>query len=131
MMKKNLRKKAIASAKKAYAPYSHYYVGCALLTQKGEIFSGCNVENSSYGGTICAERVAITKAVSEGFKKFKEIYIYTHNGVGPCGLCLQMMSEFFDQETVIILGNKKGQGKIYSLAQLLPLAFTPDQLTLE
>ncbi|MCX7786025.1 MAG: cytidine deaminase [candidate division WOR-3 bacterium] len=108
----------------AYAPYSKFKVGSALLTAKNKIFTGANVENASYGLTVCAERVALFKAVSEGEKKFKAIAIYTNtqNLTYPCGACLQVLYEFSPKIKVII-SNACGKIKQFFLSQLLPYPF--------
>lgn len=108
--------------KNAYAPYSRFKVGAALLTTDSKITLGCNIENASYGLTVCAERVAIFKAVSEGYKKFKAIAIVTSDASYPCGACLQVMAEFGPGMTVII-SNGKNKPKIVKLKKLLPKAF--------
>jgi len=125
---KILRSQAIKASQLAYAPYSKVQVGCALLTSKGKIFTGQNIENSSYGATVCAERVAIFTAINSGEMKIKKIYIYTQNGWPPCGICRQVMSEFASKKLTVIIGNKKGEEKIMSLNEIFPLAFTPDHL---
>jgi cytidine deaminase len=99
----NLIQKAVEASKESYNPYSKYRVGAALLTKDEKIISGTNIENSSYGLIMCAERVAIFKAVSEGYKDFKAIAVYTKDGGFPCGACLQVMAEFFKPNTEIIL----------------------------
>lgn len=111
----------------AYAPYSDFSVGAALLTTTGEIFTGCNVENASYGLTICAERVAVTKAVSTGFNDFQAIAIYAdqEGPVSPCGACRQVLSEF-GGETDVIMGNAKGIQMIMKVQELLPTVFKLD-----
>jgi cytidine deaminase len=95
---------AILTLKHTYSPYSKYPVGAALLTEEGSIYSGCNMENASYGLTICAERSAFGSAISGGERKFKAIAIVTENGdmPYPCGACLQVMSEFCDKDFLII-----------------------------
>jgi len=98
----------------AYAPYSGFKVGAAVLTADGKIFTGCNIENSSYGATVCAERVAIFKAVSEGYREFSKIAVTAM----PCGICRQVMAEFCDKDFEIIVDNK-----IYKLGDILPEAF--------
>jgi cytidine deaminase len=108
--------------KNAYAPYSKFKVGAALLTTDNKITLGCNIENASYGLTVCAERVAIFKAVSEGYKKFKAIAVVTSDGSYPCGACLQVMAEFAPNLTVII-SNGKGKTKTLKLKQLLTSPF--------
>lgn len=107
----------------AYAPYSGFRVGAALLTTDGAVYQGCNVENSSYGATICAERVAIMKAVSEGIRNFEKIAIVCSEGrkAYPCGICLQVMSEFFIDGSVL-LEDSDGITE-YRVRDLLPNAF--------
>ena len=108
--------------KNAYAPYSKFKVGAAVLTTKGKVFTGCNIENASYGLTVCAERVAIFKAVSEGYKKFQAIAVVTSDGSYPCGACLQVMAEFAPG-IAIILSNGRGKTKTLKLKNLLPKQF--------
>lgn len=127
-MVSSLREKAVEASTKSYSPYSKAKVGSALETDDGKIYSGCNIENSSYGGTVCAERVAIWKAVSEGHKKIKKIYVYTHDGWPPCGMCLQVMTEFSDSDLEITFGNFSGKETTKKLRDLLTNAFTPDHL---
>lgn len=121
---------AIRAKDNAYAPYSKFKVGVALVGQSGKIFSGCNVENASYGGTICAERVAITKAVSEGEKSFFEIFISTDakKPTPPCGLCRQVMAEFFKADTKIHIVHNNEVVETHSFKDLLPHAFGPNNL---
>jgi cytidine deaminase len=109
---------------KAHAPYSHFLVGAALETPDGVIVTGCNVENATYGLTICAERVAIVKAISEGHTRFTRIAIVadTDAPTPPCGACRQILWEF-GGDLEIILANLKEVKAIYRLAQLLPLPF--------
>ena len=112
----------------AYVPYSHYPVGSSLRTKSGRIFTGVNVENAAYPQTICAERVAMFKAISEGEKDFEVITVVTDNGGSPCGGCRQVMAEF-GLNTVVILAD--GKGRIVqetTVKELLPGAFTPDHL---
>lgn len=123
-----LREKAIDASTRSHSPYSKAKVGSALETSDGKIYQGCNVENASFGGTVCAERVAIWKAVSEGHKKIKRIYVYTQPGWPPCGMCLQVMTEFADGELEIIIGDEKGNEKTKKLKELLTYAFTPDDM---
>lgn len=127
-MPHNLRDKAIDASTKSYSPYSKAKVGSALETNDGTIIQGCNVENASFGGTVCAERVAIWKAVSLGYKEFKRIYVYTKDGWPPCGMCLQVMAEFSDGNLEIIIGDEKGKEKTKKLNELLTCAFTPDHM---
>lgn len=115
-------KKAMGNA---YAPYSGFSVGAALLTTDGEIFTGCNVENASYGASICAERCAILKAVSEGYTSFEKIAIVSscNNLTYPCGICRQFLSEFMDDDSIIVLVNDNEEIKEYTLGYLMPYSF--------
>ncbi len=121
---------ALSARAGAYAPYSKFKVGAALLTKDGEVISGCNVENASYGGTVCAERTAILKAVSSGKKKFSSVVVVTDAATPatPCALCLQVMAEFFQADTRIWVGDLKGIKSSYTFAELLPHPFGPAQL---
>ncbi|MDE5863220.1 MAG: cytidine deaminase [Lachnospiraceae bacterium] len=121
-------KELIQMAKQAYthsyAPYSHYFVGAALLTAEGKIYTGCNIENASYGAANCAERTAIFKAVSEGERNLQKIAVAAKDGstAYPCGICLQVMSELMPDGEVILEEN--GKAVSYSVRELLPFAFT-------
>lgn len=107
----------------AYAPYSRFKVGAALLTKSGEVFTGINVENSSFGATICAERTAFVKAVSEGHREFDAIAVVSSDGeVFPCGICRQFMFEFGD-DLKIITGEDEDHLKITEITELLPEGF--------
>lgn len=109
----------------AYAPYSKFKVVAMVKTDKGNFF-GVNVENSSYSATICAERVAITNALTNGAKKFIALYLLSNsnrNGIVPCGVCLQVMSEFFTSDSSIVVFNNLNKYKTYTLAQLFPTPF--------
>ena len=110
--------------KKAYAPYSKFKVGAALESTDGRVFSGCNVENASFGVTCCAERTALVKAVSEGVTSFKQIAIVTDSETttAPCGICRQMLVEFAPNLKVI-MANLRGKSKISLLNKLLPMSF--------
>ena len=125
-MNDKLINKAKEAAKNAYAPYSKFKVGAAIQTKTGEVFSGCNVENASYGLTMCAERVAIFKAVSEGFKEFTEIVIYVDSDTlfTPCGACRQVIAEFSHDLKINIISNKETMQT--DIAKLLPLSFHLD-----
>jgi cytidine deaminase len=125
-----LWKKALEGQKMTYSPYSQFAVGAALEAQSGEIFAGCNVENASYGGTVCAERVAILKAVSSGVKKFRRIAVVVKAPAvaAPCALCLQTMAEFCEPDFEIAIGNERGLLQIYRFDQLLPVSFGPKDL---
>lgn len=108
----------------AYAPYSNFKVGAALLTESGNIYIGCNIENISFGATNCAERTAVFKAVSEGEKNFKAIAIVSSSGkfTPPCGICRQVLSEF-SEDMDIILADKDDNIKIIKLNELIPFSF--------
>jgi cytidine deaminase len=112
----------------AYAPYSNYPVGAALRTSSGRFFTGVNVENAAYPQTMCAERVAIFKAISEGESDFEAMAVVTKNGGSPCGGCRQVLAEF-GLRTIILIADEDGQLiKQTTVAELLPEAFTPKQL---
>jgi cytidine deaminase len=112
----------------AYVPYSSYPVGAVLRTKSGRLFTGVNVENAAYPQTMCAERVAIFKAVSEGEKEFEVIAVVTDNGGSPCGGCRQVMAEF-GLDTIVLLADGTGKlTKETTVGELLPEAFTPDRL---
>lgn len=111
----------------SYAPYSRYRVGSALLAASGNVYSGVNVENASYGLAICSERTAYVKAVSEGERAFVAIAVVTDDGGSPCGACRQFMAEF-GLHTVVILANEKGKYQLTTVGALLPSAFTPANL---
>ena len=127
--KQNLGKLAAEMRSRSYIPYSHYAVGAALLTKSGKIFTGCNIENAAYPVTICAERTAIFKAVSEGERDFEAIAIATEDGQGyPCGSCRQGMVEF-SQDMEVMLADADGNITVEtSIRDLLPGAFTPENL---
>ncbi len=127
-LKQKLIDLAQAARKWAYVPYSKYAVGAALLTASGKIYDGVNIENAAYPDTICAERVAIFKAVSEGERQFKAIAVVTVNGGFPCGSCRQVMAEF-GLDTEVVIADEHGQVlHETTVAGLLPGAFTPDKL---
>ncbi|MGB9600390.1 MAG: cytidine deaminase [Myxococcota bacterium] len=113
-----------AVMKNSYSPYSKIKVGSAVITKDGFIFAGCNVENSSYGATICAERVALTKAISEGFSKFKAIGIISNrfDFIPPCGICRQFIAEIAPDIDVYLFDSKGGFRK-YRISKLLPEIF--------
>jgi cytidine deaminase len=119
---------AAEAQRRAYAPYSNYQVGAAVRTKSGRIFTGCNVENAAYPHAMCAERVAIFKAVSEGEREFDVIVVVTPNGGSPCGGCRQVMAEF-GLDTPVLIAD--GEGRLVhetTVNDLLPLAFTPEKL---
>ena len=114
--------------KHAYVPYSKYPVGAAVRTKSGRLYTGVNVENAAYPQTMCAERVAIFKAVSEGESEFEVIAVVTNNGGSPCGGCRQVMAEF-GLDTVVLIADGEGHlQKEMTVAELLPEAFTPEHL---
>jgi len=127
MLTNEMKDKLIQRAKeawgRAYAPYSHYNVGAALLTESGEIYDGVNVENAVYPVGICGERTAIFKAVSDGHRSFQAIAVVTKNGGTPCGACRQVMAEF-GLDTIVLIANTDGE-LIHQLtvAELLPYSF--------
>jgi cytidine deaminase len=122
-MENKLIQKAIEAYGRAYAPYSHYSVGAALVTDTGEIFTGVNIENAVYPLGICGERTAIFKAVSEGFLYFQAIVVVTRNGGTPCGSCRQVMAEF-GLDTLVLIANTDGELlHTYTVAELLPKSF--------
>jgi cytidine deaminase len=126
--KQSLIDLANTARQRAYVPYSHYAVGAVLRTKSGRIFTGVNVENAAYPQTMCAERVAIFKAVSDGEKEFEVISVVTDNGGSPCGGCRQVMAEF-GLDTIVLMAD--GSGKLVketTVKELLPEAFTPDHL---
>ncbi|MBK23401.1 MAG: cytidine deaminase [Halobacteriovorax sp.] len=126
-MSSELREAALNATKNCHAPYSNAFIGAAIQTTDGEIISGCNVENASYPGCICAEQVAIVKAISEGKRNWSSIYVYSKAGWPPCGVCRQVMSEFAPKSLKIIIGDDKGNEKELTLGELLPHSFTPEE----
>ncbi|MBQ7379158.1 MAG: cytidine deaminase [Clostridia bacterium] len=135
MTPEKLVEMAIEARKSAYAPYSGYRVGAALLGKSGKVYLGCNIENASYTPTVCAERVAVFKAVSEGEKEFEAIAVCGGNkdeiegGFPPCGVCRQVLREFCDPDDFkVYMIDKGGAYKTVTLAELLPYGFGPDFL---
>jgi len=126
--KQTLIQTAISVRRWAYVPYSHYSVGAAVLTTSGKIYDGVNIESAAYPTTMCAERVAMFKAVSEGEREFVAIAVVTDNAGSPCGSCRQVMAEF-GLETQVIIADAQGVVRINtSVGELLPGAFTPKDL---
>lgn len=131
-----LIKRAFEAQQKAYAPYSGFQVGAALLCEDGEIYGGCNIENASYGASNCAERTAFFRAVFDGKRKFRVIAIVgkpvkaeSFDYCAPCGICRQVMAEFCDPESFeIILPRTETDYKVYKLKELLPLSFTASDM---
>lgn len=136
MRDSELIKEALEARKMAYTPYSHFNVGAALLTKDGRVYRGCNIENASYTPSNCAERTAFFKAVSDGIMDFSAIAIVggpaktgSHSICSPCGVCRQVMMEFCDPKTFkIILGTDESDFKVYTLEQMFPLGFGPENL---
>jgi cytidine deaminase len=114
--------------KLAYAPYSKYRVGAALRTGSGKTYTGVNVENASYPLSICAERAAIVKAVSDGERMFEAMVVVTDNGASPCGGCRQVMAEFGLKTIVLIVNGSSGSVRTTTVGELLPDAFQPRDL---
>ena len=134
MTDKELMLMAEKAREKAYSPYSGFSVGAALLTEEGNVYTGCNIENAAFGPTVCAERTAFFSAIAAGERKFSAIAI-TGGRVGmssvltaPCGVCRQVMREFCPPDFRILLGNRE-ELRSFSLGELLPLAFGPDNLS--
>lgn len=134
---KLLIKKAITARKTAYAPYSHFTVGAALLAKDGQIFQGCNVESATFAPGTCAERTAIFTAVAQGVKDFEAIAVVGGKAealeldyCAPCGVCRQMMAEFcLPAEFVIIIAKSENEYVVKTLAELLPMSFGPEMLS--
>jgi len=129
MTKEELCKKAQEMTKMAYAPYSNFRVGAALECSDGTVFTGCNIENAAYGPTNCAERTAVFKAVSEGYRSFVRIAIAgeTERFCAPCGVCRQVLQEFAPDLEVILV-NSKGETMELTLHKLLPFSFDHSNL---
>ena len=127
MDKINLCRLAADARNSAHAPYSGFKVGAALLCNNGKIFTGCNIENAAYGSTVCAERVAVFKAISEGVRGFTAIAIAggdLQNGAPPCGSCRQVLAEFADDSLTVLVVKDGGESfNEYTLGELLPSAF--------
>lgn len=120
--------RANAVRHQAYAPHSHFYVGAAVLVSSGEIFEGCNVENASYGLSLCAERGAAVAAVAAGFRSWTAIAVASVGGVTPCGACRQFLVEFGGDVSVILIDVIDGAHRTVKLADLLPDAFDGSNL---
>lgn len=126
MNNNRLYEAAVEAMKQAYAPYSKFRVGAAVETKNGNIYTGCNIENSSYSLTCCAERVAIFQAIAKGEREFKQLVVTaeTDEPISPCGACRQVIAEFFDENVPITLYNKDGKKQQTSILALLPFTFT-------
>lgn len=114
----------------AYVPYSKFRVGAVVVTKDGQLFTGCNIENASYGATNCAERTAIFKAVSQGYREFEKIMVIADSETpcAPCGICRQVVAEFFDPSAEIVMTNLKGEFLVKTVEEILPYAFGPKYL---
>ncbi len=124
----NIREKLLAAARQArhhaYAPYSGYAVGAAVWCDEGNVFAGANVENASFGLTVCAERVAVYRAISEGAQHIRAVAVVTRDGGTPCGACRQVLAEFGDEDTIVwCASEERGDLAEYRLGELLPAAF--------
>ncbi len=119
----NLVRRALEARKRAYAPYSNYSVGAAVLCADGAVVEGCNVENAAYPATICAERVALTAAVARGQREFVVLAVATEDGGSPCGVCRQVMAELAPEMTVLI-ADGEGRFRVTTVAALLPASFS-------
>lgn len=134
MNEKELCKEAIDAMKNAYAPYSGYKVGAALLTEKGKLFAGCNIENAAYTPTVCAERVALFNAISFGERNFTAIAVaggkdgVISGAFPPCGVCRQVMAEFCAPDFTVLVVTGEDSYKKYTLNELFPQAFTPKNI---
>lgn len=135
MNNNDLSKEAVAAREKAYTPYSNFMVGAALFTKSGKVYHGCNIENAAYTPTICAERTAFSKAVSEGERDFSAIAVagWAQGGRGgeafPCGVCRQVMREFCGPDfKILVVNDENGAFQEYSLDVLLPYGFGPEDL---
>lgn len=134
MNEKELCREAIDAMKNAYAPYSGYKVGAALLTEKGKLFAGCNIENAAYTPTVCAERVTLFNAISSGERNFTAIAVaggkdgVISGAFPPCGVCRQVMAEFCAPDFTVLVVTGEDSYKKYTLNELFPQAFTPKNI---
>jgi cytidine deaminase len=127
MTDKELIELATLARQQAYAPYSQYAVGAALMSTSGKVYTGCNVENAVYSLTICAERVAVFKAISDGEREFETLAVVTSNGGSPCGACRQVLAEF-GLDIRVLIGSTEQLVAETQVADLLPRAFGPQDL---
>jgi cytidine deaminase len=130
-LQKKLFDKACQAQKNSHSPYSHARIGAAVLMGDGQIFGGCNVENASYGGTVCAERIAIFKAISEGAAhSIKEVMVVSdaEKPWPPCGFCRQVIAEFGSEDTLVYTANLQAKMKTFKFGDIFPEAFTPAHL---
>lgn len=131
-LKKQMNEVALSALKNAYSPYSQKKIGASILMTNGKVYSGCNIENASYGGTVCAERVAIWKGISENTsqEKITEVVVASLEDQPwpPCGFCRQVMAEFCTEDTIVRLINAKNDEVTYKFKDLFPEAFKPSHL---
>jgi cytidine deaminase len=131
-LKEQMNEAALAALKNAHAPYSHRKIGASVLFNNGKYYTGCNIENASYGGTVCAERVAIWKGISEctSHVKITEVVVASleESPWPPCGFCRQVMAEFCTEDTSVRLINAKGKEVLFKFKDLFPEAFRPNHL---
>ena len=130
MTRDELKAAAVSMLDRSYCPYSHFPVGAALECEDGTVYTGCNIENAGYSATVCAERTAVFKAVSEGHRRFKRIVVAgrSDSPCVPCGECRQVLSEFASNDLKIILVNAAGEHRILTLGELLPWSFSSGNL---
>ncbi len=126
--RETLLREAALAQRRAYAPYSHYQVGAALLTEDGQLFTGANIENAVYPLGMCAERVAIGTAAAAGARRVVALAVVTANGGTPCGACRQVLREFAEIDTPVLIGTPDGAYHEYRLAELLPESFSVSDL---
>ncbi|MCL1842395.1 MAG: cytidine deaminase [Defluviitaleaceae bacterium] len=134
MSHQNLARAALKARENAYAPYSHFKVGAALLAKNGKIYTGCNIENAAYSPTLCAERTAVAKAVSDGVREFSAIAIAGAQADGepqfcyPCGVCRQVLKEFLSDDCEILIVKSADEYKLHKFGEMLPHGFGPENL---
>ncbi len=118
-------KEALEARDNAYSPYSRFCVGAAVLCENGNVYTGCNIENSSYSATVCAERVAIGNAISNGDREFRAIVICSSSDdyCYPCGVCRQVLAEFVDADFEVVMAKSENDYKVFKISELLPMAF--------
>ena len=121
----DLIRAAVAAKQNAYAPYSHFRVGAALIDDRGHCHTGCNIENASYGATCCAERTAVFKAISEGAQRIRRLAVVSDQAelCMPCGICRQVMAEFAADDFLLLAASPDGQYRTFTLEELLPAHF--------
>jgi len=130
-LKRRLFERARVAREKAYTPYSHFAVGAALLADNGQIYDGCNIENASFGLTNCAERTAVFRMVADGARRLLAIAVVADapRAISPCGACRQVLSEFAQADTPVVLANLQGDEKTCTLGELLPYAFWREDIS--